>query len=294
MTRAAKQLTIMNHLPLLLLSILSVGDPPAIEIPSAVIKVSEEVVVPARDAGVLAKIEVKEGQLVEEGDTLVRLLDTDIRLAVDRARLEAEIALRKFKNDVDVSYAKKSTEVARAELKRSLDTNEKYPKTVSNSELDRQRLLVEQGELQTQKAEHDREVAGLTREIRDNEHQTTRDQLERRTIAAPLRGMVVEVLRRRGEWVQTGDTVVRIVRLDRLRAEGFLPAKHASLDLVGAKVRLKVTSSADKTLEFPGQIVFINPEIDPLNSQVRFWAEVENLDLKLRPGMQATLTIDRR
>jgi len=82
-------------------------------------------------------------------------------------------------------------------------------------------------------------------------------------------------------------------RFGRIRHD-FLPAKHASLDLVGAKVRLKVVTSADKALEFPGQIVFINPEIDPLNSQVRFWAEVENLDLKLRPGMQATLTIDRR
>ncbi|MBW8884809.1 MAG: biotin/lipoyl-binding protein, partial [Planctomycetia bacterium] len=91
------------------------GNPTSVEIPSAVIKVSEEVAVPARDAGVLAKIEVKEGQLVEEGDCVVRLLDTDIRLAVERARLEAEIALRKFKNDVDLRYARKSTEVAKAE-----------------------------------------------------------------------------------------------------------------------------------------------------------------------------------
>jgi RND family efflux transporter MFP subunit len=287
----------MNALPLLLAATLSTGESAKIEIPSAVIKISEEVAVPARDAGVLAKIEVKEGQLVEEGDTVVRLLDTDIRLAVDRARIEAEIALRKFKTDTDVRYAKKSTEVARAELARSLDTNDKYPKTVSNSELDRQRLLVEQGELQTQKAEHDREVAGLTYEIRQNEHQSAREQLDRRIIAAPLRGMVVEVLRRRGEWVQPGDVVVRIVRLDRLRAEGFLPAQYARLDLAGSKVKLQLTLSSDKNdkpVEFPGQIVFVSPDIDPLNSQVRVWAEVENADLKLRPGMQATLTVEPR
>jgi RND family efflux transporter MFP subunit len=270
------------------------SSPASIEIPAAVIKVSEEVGVPARDAGVLATIEVKEGQLVEEGDCVVRLLDTDVRLAVERARLEAEIALRKYKNDVDIRYARKSTEVAKAELARSLDTNEKYPKTVSNSELDRQRLQVDQGELQIQKAEHEREVAGLTREIRESEHKIASEQLERRTILAPLRGMIVEVLRRRGEWVQPGDTVVRIVRLDRLKAEGFLPAKHASLDLVGAKVRLKVASPDNKPLEFAGHIVFVNPEIDPLNSQVRVWAEVENPDLKLRPGMQAALTIEPR
>src|SRR5262245_8089622 len=268
------------------------SNPTSFEIPSAVIKVSEEVAVPARDAGVLAKIEVKEGQLVEEGDCVVRLLDMDVRLAAERARLESEIALRKFRNDVDLRYAKKSTEVAKAELARSLDTNEKYPKTVSNSELDRQRLLVDQGELQIQKAEHEREVAGLTHQIRESEHKIASEQLERRTVLAPLRGMIVEVPHRRGEWVQPGETVVRIVRLDKLKAEGFLPAKNASLDLVGNKVRLKVMSADNKPMEFAGHIVFVNPEIDPLNSQVRVWAEVENPELKLRPGMQATLTID--
>jgi membrane fusion protein, multidrug efflux system len=279
---------------LLLAAVLIANDPPSVEIPSAVIKVAQEVAVPARDAGVLAKIEVKEGQLVEEGDCLVRLLDTDIRLAVERARLEAEIALRKFKNDTDIRYAKKATEVARSELARSLDTNEKYSKTVSNSELDRQRLLVDQGELQSQKAEHERDVAGLTHEMRTSDYKIASEQLERRTILAPLRGMVVEVAHRRGEWVQPGDTVVRIVRLDHLRAEGFLSAKYASLDLVGSKVQVKVIAPDGKALELPGHIVFVNPEIDPLNNQVRVWADVENPDLKLRPGMQATLVVESK
>ncbi len=283
----------MSATSLLLIALVTIAaDPAPIDISSAVIKVSEEVAVPARDPGVLSKVEVKEGQLVEEGATVVCLLDTDIRLAVERARLEADIAKRKAKNEVDIHYARKSTDVARAELARSVDTNEKYPRTVSNSELDRQRLLVEQGELQIKKAEHERDLAGLEREIRDNEHQTALDQLDRRIVTSPLRGMVVEILRRRGEWVQPGDSVVRIVRLDRLKAEGFLPVKHAGLDLVGSKVKLQVATTGDQTLESTGQIVFISPEIDPLNAQVRFWAEVENKDLKLRPGMQATLTIE--
>jgi RND family efflux transporter MFP subunit len=276
---------------LLATSLLAAGQSSAIEITGAVIKVAEEVAVPAGEAGALAAVEVKEGQLVEEGAIVARIRDNEVRLAVDRARLEAEIAFRKFNNDITIAFAKKSTEVAKAELARSLETNVKYPKTVSNSELDRQRLLVEQGELEVKQAEHDREIAGLTREIRENEYKTTLDQLERRTIAAPLRGMVVEVHRRRGEWVQLGETVARIVRMDKLRAEGFLSAKHARLQLIGAKVTLKITDETGKPAEFPGQIVFVSPEIDPLNSQVRIWADVENKELKLRPGMQATLTI---
>ena len=283
----------MTAWPLLLTASLLTAAPSApIEIAGAVIKVAEEVAVPAGDAGILAAVEVKEGQLVEEGQIVARIRDNEVRLAVDRARLEAEIAFRKFNNDLNIRFAKKSTEVAKAELARSLETNEKYPKTVSNSELDRQRLLVEQGELETKLAEHEHEIAGLTKEIRENEYKTALDQLERRTAAAPLRGIVVEVHRRRGEWVQPGETIARIVRMDRLRAEGFLAAKHAALKLVGSKVTLKVGDESGKTLDFLGQIVFVSPEIDPLNSQVRVWADVENRELTLRPGMQATLSIE--
>jgi macrolide-specific efflux system membrane fusion protein len=258
---------------------------------AAVIKIAEEAEVPAAEAGVLESIEMKEGQFVEEGQKLAGIRDKENRLKVERAALETDIALRKFQNDLDIRFAKKSTEVAKAELARSLETNVKFPKTVSNTELDRQRLLVEQGELETKKAEHEQEIAGLTHQIKANEHRTTEEELSRRTIAAPLGGMVVEVHRRRGEWVNPGETVARIVRMDRLRAEGFLAARHARLDLVESKVKLKVAQPDGTNIEVPGEIVFVSPEIDPLNNQVRVWADVDNAELKLRPGMQATVTL---
>jgi multidrug efflux pump subunit AcrA (membrane-fusion protein) len=45
-------------------------------------------------------------------------------------------------------------------------------------------------------------------------------------------------------------------------------------------------------VEFPGKIVFIDPEIDPVNAQVRVWVEVPNPGLRLRPGMRANMTLD--
>lgn len=276
-------------LTLILLAALA-ADP--LEIPGAVLKIVDDVAVPAAEAGVLAEIVAKEGKLVAEGDALAKILDSDVRLTVEKTKLEADIAHRKAENDVNLRFAIKSTEVARAELRRSQETNEKYPKTVSDSELDRQRLTVEKSELETKQAEHEREVAGLTKDVKDNEHRTALDQLGRRTIAAPIRGMVVELHRKKGEWVQPGDTVARVIRLDKLRAEGFLPAKHAGMDLVGGKVTLKLVTPGGEELSCPGEITFVSPEIDPLNAQVRIWAEVENAELKLRPGMQATLVVE--
>lgn len=263
-------------------------------IDSVIVTVCQEVDVPAAQAGVLAAIGVKPGQLVEAGVLIASLRDEDIRLLVDRTRINAEIATREFENDLNEMYASKSTEVARAELKRAMESNLKYAKTVSQTELDRLRLLVQQGELEVKKAQHERQIAGLTNEIRQNEYQTALDQLALRQMSAPLRGMVVEVYHRTGEWVQPGDAVARIIRLDRLRVEGFLPAAQGRLSLVGQPAKVYSKTEDDQPIELTGEVVFVSPEIDPINSQTRIWIEIENSNLQLRPGMTASVKVQTR
>jgi multidrug efflux pump subunit AcrA (membrane-fusion protein) len=172
-----------------------------------------------------------------------------------------------------------------------MESNLKYANTVSQTELDRLRLLVQQGELEIKKAQHERRIAGLTSEIRQNEHQTALDQLALRQITAPLKGMVVELYHQPGEWVQPGDAVARIIRLDRLRVEGFLPASKGRLSLVGHPATVYSTNEDGQPIEAPGEVVFVNPEIDPINSQVRIWIEIENNELKIRPGMAASVKV---
>ena len=41
-----------------------------------------------------------------------------------------------------------------------------------------------------------------------------------------IAGVVVEIKRRKGEWVEPGETVIRILRIDSLRAEGFVDASQ--------------------------------------------------------------------
>ena len=38
-----------------------------------------------------------------------------------------------------------------------------------------------------------------------------------------------------------------------------------------------------------GRIVFISPEIDPVNEEVRFWVEFDNSTLDVLPGMRLSL-----
>ena len=110
-------------------------------------------------------------------------------------------------------------------------------------------------------------------------------------IKSPLDGVVVEINQRPGEWVEPGETMFRVVRIDRLRVEAFLDAHQAAGLLVGRPVKLAIDAKGDATAEFSGKIVFVSPEVDPVNGQVRVWAEVENPDGQLRPGVHGKLSI---
>jgi RND family efflux transporter MFP subunit len=263
-----------------------------IQVDSVLVTLIEQVDVPAQEAGVLANVAVREGQLVTVGTMLARIEDAEAQLDMKKAELEVEIARRESKNDVKVRFAEKSYEVANAEWKRSVESVEKYRKSVSQSELDRLRLLVEQATLEVEQAKHDLNIAELTGQLKDNARQIALRSTQRRQLTSPLDGMVVQIKRHKGEWVQPGETVLRILRIDRLRAEGFLLAKNVQGDLSGCRATLKVDLPGHPGAEFPGTLTFVSPEVNPVNGQIRVWAEIENRDLLLRPGLQATLTIE--
>ncbi len=265
-----------------------------IEVPSMLLRLVEQVDVPARESGLLAGVQVVEGQMVEQGAAIAEIDDAEAQITAQRAKLECDIARANAENTVTVRFAKKSVEVAEAELRRSVESNQRYPKSISESEMDRLRLVVEKGRLEVEQAEHEFRIAGFNQQVKENEQRAAEQKMKQHKITAPLAGLVVQVQRHRGEWVKPGEVVVRILRLDRLRAEGFVKTEHWSEDLRGRQVRLVVDLPKAPGTEFPGKVVFVDPEIDPVNAQVRVWAEVENRELRLRPGMKARMVIERK
>lgn len=259
---------------------------------SVLVTLIEQVEVPARDVGQLQTIDVKEGDLVTEGDLVAQIEDRDAQLARNKARIETEIAKEEAGNDKKVRAATKTSDVAASELARAKESVEKYRDAVPAAELDRLKLAAEKAVIDIEQAEHELRAAKLTHQLKENEHALAEHNVAKRKIVAPLAGMVVQVHKHAGEWVQPGDKVVRVIRLNRLRVEAFLSRQDAETqgELVGRSVSLTVTI-AGKPLEFTGKVVHTHPEINPLNGQVRIWAEVDNRDLRLRPGMQGTLTV---
>jgi macrolide-specific efflux system membrane fusion protein len=262
-----------------------------IEVSSVLIKLIEQVEVPAREAGALVSLSVREGQMVEAGAALARIDDARARFDKRKAELELAGASKLADSDVKVRFAHKSAEVAASELRRALESEKRLAESVSASELDQLRLVAERTELEIEQAELDAELARTARELKENDVEMAEHAIAERRITAPLAGFVAEINRHRGEWVQPGEPILRILRLDRLRAEGLIDAQAVRGDLNSRPVKLTV-KQGDEVAQYTGKIVFVSPEIDPVGGQVRVWAEIDNPQLQLRPGLHGSMVID--
>jgi macrolide-specific efflux system membrane fusion protein len=266
--------------------------PRVIQIRSAVVTLIEEVDVPAQETGILAEMNVREGQLIQQGELLGKIDDTRARLNYERAKIEFENATKQADNDLGIRSAEKSLEVAKAELRRATLSLERYPKSISATEIDRLQLSAEEAALAVEQARFEHELAQFVRRLRQAELELAAHDLERRQITAPISGMLVEVKRRQGEWVEPSESVIRIVRMDRLRAEGFLDSQEATGNLAGCRVELSTVLPGGEAAQFQGELVFVSPEISPINNQMRIWAEIDNPDLLLRPGLRGTMVLE--
>lgn len=262
-----------------------------IEVSSVLVKLIEQVEVPAREAGVLAEVEVREGQMIEAGAPVARIDDSAPRLDKRTAELELEGARKMAENDVKVRFARKSAEVARAELERAERSKQRLADSVTDSEMDQLRLVAEKAVLEIEQAQFEFDLAKTTQALKENDVRIAEHDIAQRQITAPLSGFVSEVSRHRGEWVQPGQAIMRILRLDLLRAEGLVDAESVDAVLLGRGVRLSVNQEG-QAVQYAGRIVFVSPEIDPVNGQVRVWAEIENPELRLRPGLHGSMTIE--
>ena len=275
------------------LPVASVDDGSTLEFESAVLQIIEKIEVPATASGPINELLVKQGDIVEENQVLATVDNSSASIAHREAMLELEIAKSKAASTLDVEYARKSLDVAKVDLRRAHESNQKYDGVVSDREMDRLRLLVEKSNAELAKIKFDKTLLQLQQKLKRNTADKREFELSQHQIQTKSGGQVVEVAKRKGEWVNVSDSVIHVARLDKLRVEEYLPSAQADSQLLDAEATFSITvSGKDKELA-KGRVVYVNPEINPLNSTVMVWIEFDNRELKLRPGMKGKVSIQK-
>jgi multidrug efflux pump subunit AcrA (membrane-fusion protein) len=250
-----------------------------------------EIKVPAQELGLIRELNVKLGDVVEQDQTLGRVDDSAVRLDRDRIATELEITVHRWENDLAVQLAEKAVGVADAELARAKQANAGIANTVSQTEVDRLQFARDRAALEIEQARHNRRQAELAVEQKRHELALADLAIQRREIRTPSPGLVVEVLHVAGEWVEPGETVIRILNTQRVHAEAMVDAQQVSADVTGLRVKLVLSGEAQTPLQFEGRIDFVDPRINVVSGECLISAEIENPDRRLRPGQRAVMTI---
>lgn len=262
-----------------------------VEVESVVINLLAQAEVPAEEAGRLVEVVASEGRRVKAGAPLARIDDRDAVLEVSRAAITLEHAQEQAANDVKLRLAQQSLKLADLELKKAEEANRELDRVYSPSQIEKLKIEVEKARLEIELAQKDLAAAARAVKAAENELLIARRGVDRRAIVAPIDGVVVDVRRQMGEWLEPGETVVRLVRDDRLRAEGFVHVGQLKKELVGQPVELFVELPGEGRTSFQGAVTFVATEANPINGQVRLWAEIDNHEKRLRPGMPAEMVV---
>lgn len=119
---------------------------------------------------------------------------------------------------------------------------------------------------------------------------SARTTLAKMTLRAPFAGVVglreVSV----GAFVNAGQDLVRLVRLDPIEVDFSVPENALAQLRTGQKVSVAVDAFPDT--RFDGQVVAIDPVIDPDSRSAKLRAQIPNPDFRLRPGQFARLQLD--
>jgi multidrug efflux pump subunit AcrA (membrane-fusion protein) len=234
------------------------------------------------------------------GDAVSASEVASLTLARDRAKLEGERAVElreiagmtkslKQAEETAGAAAVASAELAvqQAEFDHALDQLAVDAETLT---VEQARLAVDTANVKVAQAEQEAEVVALNAAVAEADHAIAAEELTRHAVVTPVTGVVAERYKTPGTWVKPGESVVRVLRLDRLRAEAYVDALSIDAGDVGSQVLVTVpTRSGPRKLL--GEVVHVSREVDSVNRQVLVWAEFDNPDFAVLPGVQGQMTI---
>lgn len=184
----------------------------------------DSIQLPALETGQIVSIFVKEGDAVPAGKTVGQIDDQLFKSMLDQARLKHAIADQKANDNTSLMAAK--NEIALAQV--DYDRTKKLASTgsKSQSEYEKARFSLRLAMLKEVAAQNEKDSANGELQIESSRMREVSERIRRHGIIAPssFEGHVIEILRNELEWVNAGEPVMRIGRMDRLWVQGVVDA----------------------------------------------------------------------
>jgi multidrug efflux pump subunit AcrA (membrane-fusion protein) len=270
-----------------------------IEVHDCLVRFAQEVKVPALETGRVAEVNVRINDTVEVGSPIARLDDRSLLIRRRASLLRLNSAKSDVLDDVEIRYAELALAEAEAELETSRSIQNDVRGAVPLSQVRKLKLAVERGQLEVAQAKKRSKQAAVEVELREADLSVIDDQLRNLHAESPIGGVVLEVSRSAGEWVNKGEPVATIGRIDRLHVHALLSSGQISPAACrGLPVSvhwIDPGNHAERSLR--GRVLSVDPQMLP-GGRFRLHAEIDNrtseqdpTQWQLQPGAEVRMTV---
>ena len=268
------------------------ADQGPIRLSDAIVKAPPSIKVPGLQDGLLTEVEIHEGMRVTQGQFLAQIDPAALQLDLEQSKLDHELAQMNANNNTDKQYYEKSLVVATAEVNRSIAANSRVRNSVPVAKLEKQRLEQDRATLQLQQANRQLEIAQFRTRLTQSQIKTAEVKLAKTKIISPVNGLVVNVAKRAGEWLEQSEIVCEIVSTDRLRVEGYATVAQAAQIKTGMAATVEFNQAWIKSKRVEGMVTFVAPTANPLSLLVPIWVEIDNREQEIIAGVHGDLIVD--
>lgn len=224
--------------------------------------------------GRIGKLHVSEGSVVKPGQPLASLENVAEALEVERRLVQ-------WKNTAELSAAQARLKTA---SEQAAAAREVYSSTqgISREELQNRELAQELAL---------NEVARLkaAKEMERLDYLTSRENLERRSLRAPVPGIVTKLLHHAGESVQANEPAMRLCDLSKILFVVNVPTARIERLKAGDRVRLAVNG---ESANVQGKVLFVSPVVDAASGLREVKIELLPGRLPVRAGQTARLLLE--
>lgn len=229
----------------------------------------------AQREGVIANLHAEVGAHVGAGDLLAQLDDRQLTANLEAARAKTR------STEADLRNWEAEAKVMQSDYERAQKMWDAH--IISNEQLDHAKF----------KAESETWDVRRVRELLTDDTQSQRSlelELEKTQIRAPFSGVVARRYVRQGQQVARGDRLFWVTAESPLGMRFTLPEKFIGRIQKGQELPMT-------TPDLPGQsykvrVLETSPVVDPASSTFEVTVELEGKAGPLRPGMDASITLD--
>jgi HlyD family secretion protein len=240
---------------------------------------SVQVDVAAKYGGRIKEILAREGDLVEEGQVLVKMDTSELEaeLAKDKAKhAESEQAAAEVKTEItkDESQLK----LADLEFQRSKSLFEK--KFVAREEYDRYRTRLDTAKSSLDGTKAKLNTANQSINAAAAQVKRTEATLADTILKSPVKGRVLYRLAEPAEVVPLGGKILTLINLSDVYMEMYLPAQEAARVRIGADARIVLDARPEYAAQ--AKVSYVSPEAQFTPKQVETRSERDKLMFRIK------------